>query len=326
MKVHPMWDEYPALRAELAATLSLIDKNITIRHSEVQNKIKDLLSGGGKMLRPAYSLLFSQFASDRDPVKSQAVAAAIEVLHLATLVHDDVVDEAAVRRSEETINIAYTNRVAVYTGDYLFTICFNLLQNYVEDASSLKLDTNGMETILMGELNQMSNKYQVNMRMRDYFRQIKGKTAELFALSCYSGAYQATEDVRFAQQAYRIGQNIGIAFQLIDDILDFSKDSDKIGKPVMQDLQNGIYTAPLLYALQTKRQEIEPYLLKEDTITAEEAEQVLQMVHEAGGVDEAKRLAKKYTDKALNQIKKLPETEAKRMISSITEQSLHREF
>lgn len=326
MKVHPMWDEYPALRDELAATLSLIEKNITIRHTEVQNKIKELLSGGGKMLRPAYSLLFSQFAPERNAEKAQAVAAALEVLHLATLVHDDVVDEAATRRGEETINTTYNNRIAVYTGDYLFTVCFGLLQEYVQDASRLQLDTKGMETILMGELNQLSNKYQTDMRMRDYFRQIKGKTAELFALSCYSGAFQATEDTRFAQQAYRIGQQIGIAFQLIDDILDYSQDSEKIGKPVMQDLQNGIYTAPLLYALRTKRKEIQPYLLKRDQITPAETEWVLQLVHEAGGVEQARQLAKKYTDKALKQIEKLPDIEAKRTLSRITAQSLRRDF
>lgn len=326
MNVHPMWDEYPALREELAATLSLIDKSITIKHPEIRARINELLSGGGKMLRPAYSLLFSQFGAERDKEKARAVAAVVEVLHLATLVHDDVIDESAVRRGMNTINHSHSNRVAVYTGDYLFTVCFHLLRDYAPDAGRLQLDHKGMETILMGELNQMSNKYRLDMRMRDYFRQIKGKTAELFALSCYSGAYQATDDMRFAHYAYQIGQNIGTAFQLIDDLLDYTQDSEKIGKPVMQDLRNGIYTAPLLYALQKKRAEIEPYLLKKDQITDEEAQRVLRIVHESGGVEEARQLAKKYTKKALKQIKQLPENEAKTMISKITAQMIDRDF
>lgn len=325
MNVHPMWDEYPALRNELAETIQLIEKQITIRHPDVQQKIKELLTGGGKLLRPAYSILFSQFAKERDPKKAQAVAAAIEVLHLATLVHDDVVDEAATRRGQDTFNAAYGNRIAIYTGDYLFTVCFNLLQEYVADASILQLDSNGMETILLGELNQMTNKYQTNMRMRDYFRQVKGKTAELFALSCYSGAYQATENKKLAQQAYRIGQNIGVAFQLIDDNLDYNENSEKIGKPVLQDLRNGIYTAPLLYALQTNRDELLPYLLKKDQITDEEALRVLALVKEARGIEEAQRLAAKYTQKALKQIQQLPDEMPRNLLSNITEQILQRE-
>lgn len=326
MNVHPMWDEYPALREELAATLSLIEKSMTIKHPEIRARINELLSGGGKMLRPAYSLLFSQFGTERDEEKARAVAAMVEVLHLATLVHDDVIDESAVRRGADTINHSHSNRVAVYTGDYLFTVCFHLLRDYAPDADRLQLDRKGMETILMGELNQMSNKYRLDMRMRDYFRQIKGKTAELFALSCYSGAYQSTNDTRFANRAYQIGQNIGTAFQLIDDLLDYTQDSEKIGKPVMQDLRNGIYTAPLLYALQKNRAEIEPYLLKKDQITDEEAQRVLRIVHESGGVEEARQLSKKYTKKALKQIKQLPENEAKTMISKITAQMIDRDF
>lgn len=326
MKVHPMWDDYPALSKELSATVSLIKKQVTIQHPEINQKINQMLTGGGKLLRPAYSILFSQFGDSYDAKKSQAVAAAVEIIHTATLIHDDVIDESSVRRGQSSINAAYSNRIAVYTGDYLFTLCFQLLQEYVEDASVIQLNAKGMEVILMGELNQLTNKYNTNMRMRDYFRQIKGKTAELFGLSCFSGAYHATKDQKFAEQAYRIGHNIGVAFQLIDDVLDYTEESEQLGKPALQDLRNGIYTAPLIYAMRNNRPAIEPLLANKEEIHDDEVAQVLQIIQQAGGIEETRLLAQKYTKKALKQIQNLPNIEAKHILSNITEQVLNRNF
>ncbi|WP_373739603.1 polyprenyl synthetase family protein [Jeotgalibaca porci] len=322
MKVHPMWDAYPALRYELEATISLIDQQVTIKNEEVQHKIKEMLFSGGKLLRPAYSLLFSELSKERNPERARAVAAALEVLHMATLVHDDVIDESAKRRGQETLNSAYGNRIAVYTGDYLFTLCFRLLQDHADSARELDLDTKGMEKILLGELNQMDRKYDSNMRMRDYLNQIQGKTAQLFALSCYSGAYNTP----YARQAYQIGSNIGMAFQITDDILDFASDDSKTGKPVLQDVKNGIYTAPVLYAKMKRRSDLLPLLEKGEAITNDELNKVYEIVVASGGLTEAQALARKYTRKALKQIEKLPESVTQRTISLITEQMLNREY
>ncbi|WP_373711143.1 polyprenyl synthetase family protein [Jeotgalibaca porci] len=321
MKVHPMWDAYPALRYELEATISLIDQQVTIKNEEVQHKIKEMLFSGGKLLRPAYSLLFSELSKERNPERARAVAAALEVLHMATLVHDDVIDESAKRRGQETLNSAYGNRIAVYTGDYLFTLCFRLLQDHADSARELDLDTKGMEKILLGELNQMDRKYDSNMRMRDYLNQIQGKTAQLFALSCYSGAYNTP----YARQAYQIGSNIGMAFQITDDILDFASDDSKTGKPVLQDVKNGIYTAPVLYAKMKRRSDLLPLLEKGEAITNDELNKVYEIVVASGGLAEAQALAGKYTRKALKQIEKLPESVSQRTLSLITEQMLNRE-
>lgn len=324
--VHPMWDAYPELREELKATVALIEENITIKNTEVEERIKGLLFSGGKLLRPAYSILFSKLNPERDEQKARALAAAIEVLHMATLIHDDVIDEAGMRRGEATLNAAYSNRVAVYAGDYLFTVSFKLLQNYVKEASALQLDSRGMENILMGELNQMSKRYKVDMRMRDYLSQIKGKTAQLFALSCYAGASQAADSKQLANLAYQIGNNIGMAFQITDDILDFSPTDRQIGKPIMQDVRNGVYTAPLIYALQRERAKLTSYLEKREALSGEEAERVLHIVTASGGLEEARRLARKYTQKALQQIHRLPDSPYRETLSRITEQILKRNF
>ncbi len=322
MKVHPMWDAYPALRYELEATISLIDQQVTIKNEEVQHKIKEMLFSGGKLLRPAYSLLFSELSKERNPERARAVAAALEVLHMATLVHDDVIDESAKRRGQETLNSAYGNRIAVYTGDYLFTLCFRLLQDYADSARELDLDTKGMEKILLGELNQMDRKYDSNMRMRDYLNQIQGKTAQLFALSCYSGAYNSP----YARQAYQIGSNIGMAFQITDDILDFASDDSKTGKPILQDVKNGIYTAPVLYAKKKRGSDLLPLLEKGEAITNDELNAVYEIVVASGGLAEAQALAGKYTRKALKQIEKLPESVTQKTLSLITEQMIKREY
>ena len=321
MKVHPMWDAYPALRYELEATISLIDQQVTIKNEEVQHKIKEMLFSGGKLLRPAYSLLFSELSKERNPERARAVAAALEVLHMATLVHDDVIDESAKRRGQETLNSAYGNRIAVYTGDYLFTLCFRLLQDHADSARELDLDTKGMEKILLGELNQMDRKYDSNMRMRDYLNQIQGKTAQLFALSCYSGAYNSP----YARQAYQIGSNIGMAFQITDDILDFASDDSKTGKPILQDVKNGIYTAPVLYAKKKRGSDLLPLLEKGEAITNDELNAVYEIVVASGGLAEAQALAGKYTRKALKQIEKLPESVTQKTLSLITEQMIKRE-
>lgn len=321
MKVHPMWDAYPALRYELEATISLIDQQVTIKNEEVQHKIKEMLFSGGKLLRPAYSLLFSELSKERNPERARAVAAALEVLHMATLVHDDVIDESAKRRGQETLNSAYGNRIAVYTGDYLFTLCFRLLQDHADSARELDLDTKGMEKILLGELNQMDRKYDSNMRMRDYLNQIQGKTAQLFALSCYSGA----SNTPYARQAYQIGSNIGMAFQITDDILDFASDDSKTGKPILQDVKNGIYTAPVLYAKMKRGSDLLPLLEKGEAITNDELNAVYEIVVASGGLAEAQALAGKYTRKALKQIEKLPESVTQKTLSLITEQMIKRE-
>lgn len=323
MKIHPMWKKYPFLQAELKACNALIEKNITIKNKDVHQKITQLLSSGGKMLRPAYTIMFSQYKKEADSKKAQAIAAAIEVLHLATLVHDDVIDESPLRRGQETINAKYDNRVAVYTGDYLFTVCFRLLSDYVEDAGTLQFDKNGMEKILVGELKQMDMTFNPKMTMRNYLHQIQGKTAQLFALSCYAGAYDRDFE-KLAQAAYQIGNNIGMAFQIIDDILDYTQNTDVMGKPIMNDFKKGIYTAPLLFAMQENRKAFEPYIAKKEMITEEELKEVYQLVKLYHGEEKAKELADKYTQKALKQIKRLPENPIKEQLLTITEQALIR--
>lgn len=324
MKIHPLWEAYPELKSELEATVNLMENSITIRNKDIEKTIIELIHSGGKLLRPAYTILFSKFGSKPDSEKIQAVAAALEILHMATLIHDDVVDDSPLRRGTLTIQAKYRKDVAVYAGDYLFTVCFKLLSKYSSSIESIQIDTRGMERILMGELDQMHLRYNQKITMRQYLTQISGKTAQLFALSCFSGALEGGSTEKFARSCYYIGSHIGMAFQIMDDILDYSQSAEIFGKPVLEDVRQGVYSAPLIFALRKNPKAFAPYLSKKADMTNEDIQTVHQLVVTLGGVSQAQELAEKYTRKALKGIDKLPDIPEKEQISEITKSLLGR--
>lgn len=302
MKLHPMWENYPALSKELTETLKRMEETVRLKNKPVEQAIKETIHAGGKLLRPAYQLLFSQFGPEQDRDKAIALAASIEMLHTATLIHDDIVDEADLRRGQPNIRSQFGNVVSVYAGDYLFVCCFKLLSDYSTSLKSLQLNSRSMEKVLNGELGQMDDRYNYELSVKEYLENISGKTAELFQLSCSVGAFESGTSERFAKKAGDIGLSIGMAFQIIDDILDYTKESQEIGKPVLEDMRQGVYS------LQKNKQSLLPYLEKKTEMTEEDIEAVRKIVERTGGVGEAKKLAAAYTEKALKEIKKLPDT------------------
>ena len=326
MNLHPMWDKYPQLQPELKQTLHLMEQAVNLKNKPVQEAILTMIQAGGKLLRPAYQLLFSQFGPENNREKAIALAASIEMLHTASLIHDDIVDDADTRRNLPTIRATFGNNVAVYAGDYLFVTCFKLMADYASSMNSLQVNSRSMEKILSGELGQMDDHYNLNVTVNEYLENISGKTAELFALSCSVGAFESGTSKQFAKQAYDIGQEIGLAFQMIDDILDYTQNSQSIGKPVLEDVRQGIYSLPLIYALQEKRTELLPLLTKKDQMTTEDTLQVYEIVHQCQGVEKAQKLAEKYTAQALKNIQKLPNNpqKTKETLLVITEKILNR--
>lgn len=307
MKLHQMWESYPTLKKELHSTLKLMNATVKLPNKEVEKAVLAMIRSGGKMLRPAYQLLFSQFGDEKDQKKTIALAAAIELLHTATLIHDDIVDEAVTRRNLPTIKTQFGNHTAVYAGDYLFVCCFKLLSTYASSLNSIQSNVKSMEKVLSGELGQLNNRYDLQMTIDQYIENISGKTAELFALSCFVGAYESGTSEHFAKKCYSIGKNIGIAFQIVDDILDYSQSSETLGKPVLEDVRQGVYSLPLLYAFKKNKADLLPYLEKKEQITNEDIQMIYQLVHSAQGVSSAQQLAQHYTKKALIEIQQLPD-------------------
>ncbi|HGE6729048.1 TPA: polyprenyl synthetase family protein [Enterococcus faecium] len=326
MKLHPMWENYPALSKELTETLKRMEETVRLKNKPVEQAIKETIHAGGKLLRPAYQLLFSQFGPEQDRDKAIALAASIEMLHTATLIHDDIVDEADLRRGQPNIRSQFGNVVSVYAGDYLFVCCFKLLSDYSTSLKSLQLNSRSMEKVLNGELGQMDDRYNYELSVKEYLENISGKTAELFQLSCSVGAFECGTSERFAKKAGDIGLSIGMAFQIIDDILDYTKESQEIGKPVLEDMRQGVYSLPLIYSLQKNKPKLLPYLEKKAAMTEEDVDAVRKIVEHTGGVEEARKLAASYTEKALKEIKKLPATSlrTKENLFSLTQLILDR--
>ena len=323
MKIHPMWHEYPTLAPELASALTLIEKQITTNSTPVAKAIMEMINGGGKLLRPAYCLLFSRF-QDTDREKMIALAAAIETLHTATLIHDDIIDKSPTRRNQVTIQKQFGPDTAVYAGDYLFVVCFKLLAHYASSLRSIQQDSGSMEKILKGELDQMATRYQTQITINDYLKQVSGKTGQLFALSCFVGAYESGGTTNFAKTAEKIGMNIGIAFQLLDDILDYTSDGETLGKPVYEDVRSGVYSAPLILAMQRDRQAFLPLLAKKEHISDTEMIQLRDLVIKYEGVKQAYTMAQQRTELATAGLQKLPAGAARDDLIRLTESLLNR--
>ena len=327
MTLHSMWEPFPTLQKDLTKTLALMENALHIKNKDVEQAIIEMIRAGGKLLRPAYQILFAQFGAEKDENKILALAAAIEMLHTATLIHDDIVDDSDLRRNLPTVRARFGNATAVYAGDYLFVACFRMMANYATSMKSLQMNSRSMEKILAGELGQMDKHYYTEVTIDDYLENISGKTAELFALSCAIGAFESGSTQMFAKKASEIGHDIGMAFQILDDILDYSQDRDAIGKPVLEDVRQGIYSLPLLYALEQNPTALKPLLAKKEQMTPDEALAVLHIVEETKGVERAQKLATKYTDDALKAIQKLPNHPdgVKETLLQITKLILHRE-
>ena len=300
----------------------MMHASITIENQQIREAIWAVLESGGKMVRPAYLILFSMWNENRNKEEVHAVAAALELLHVATLLHDDVIDEADTRRGQETISARFGNRVAIYAGDYLLTVCYQLLSKYSPDLAGIQLPTDGMMRVVEGELLQMEESYKTDVTVQDYLKRIDGKTAQLFMLSCMMG--ERFSGMGELERARHIGNSIGMAFQLLDDILDYEVSSSEFGKPVLEDVAQGVYTMPLIASLQKCEKELLPLLEKKNQLTAPDRLAIQKLVVNAGGVETAKDFASKYTMKAIHQIEKLPEANAKSMLLEITRQLLER--
>ena len=233
-----------------------------------------------------------------------------------------MIDEADMRRGQETVNSRYGNRVAIYAGDFVLTSCYQLLSTHLSDLDGISLPTNGMARVVEGELAQMRNRYRYDLGLQEYLKRIEGKTAQLFMVSCYMGAKLGQMDD--ALRAKKIGQQIGMAFQILDDILDYQVTPQEFGKPVLEDVAQGVYTAPLIYAMEKESQKIIPLLEKKQAISEQERVLLRKLVHDSGGLQKAQQLAQQYTKQALSQIDRLPESDRKETITQLTKQLLER--
>lgn len=324
MTTYQNWQNNETLIKDLQAVEKMINQHIRIKNKQIEAQIKQVTNNHGKMLRPLFVILTSKMGSNYDHDKTIALAAAMETLHMATLIHDDVIDQADTRRQIPTLHTVKDNRYAIYAGDYLFSICFNMLSKYAEEFNLLNYNARTMEKVLIGELDQLEARFTPPKSVKRYLSRISGKTAQLFAVSCYIGATESGASLRDRQRAYNMGKYIGMAFQIIDDILDFKGDEKNVGKPVMADIRQGIFTLPLIYSYQQQPDAVSALLKRPKPYTDETIHALEQQIIQTQALDAAQKLAERYTHKALTTLSKLPEGSYKVILKQIISDMLER--
>lgn len=292
--------------------------------STLNNAVEDLIEGGGKRLRPILVLLAGQFGKSEGD-KLLSIAAGVELLHMATLVHDDIIDEAKLRRGQITTQERFGKNVAVFVGDYLLSKSYTLFTEQLSRHSLIKLNKI-VKLVCVGEIDQFEEKYDVDLTIYDYLRRIRRKTALLFAVSTYIGAYESGLRGKSLYYLYNFALEMGMTFQIQDDLLDFAGQEKKTGKRLDQDMAAGIYTLPVICLLEKKKYNNQlRKILNKNKITIDEIAVVTSMVYESSAFDESIELGQKFLDKAINNLNKLPDIEARAEMKYILDWQLKRQ-
>ncbi|MFH1700165.1 MAG: polyprenyl synthetase family protein [Candidatus Zixiibacteriota bacterium] len=294
----------PVVR-DLKAFDHRLNKFLSADSKLISSIIKHIMSARGKRLRPVILFLSTRGGGYTSP-KMVDAALAIELIHTATLLHDDVVDESDIRRGQDSVNHRWTNLISVLMGDFLFSRAFGILVG-TESQDLIRSISYATERVSYGELRQVEEVANYKLSEKDYLKIISDKTASLFATACEAGPILKKAERRDRKRFYGFGENIGIAFQIADDLLDYVGDARKIGKSIGSDLIQGKVTLPLIYALSksmpTTRNEITKSL--SNGIDKQGINKILKFVTEQGGIDYAYRAAHKYSQRAGNSCDKM---------------------
>lgn len=324
-----------AARAErllelIAPKLQLVEEELRRNFQSHIKTISDvgehILLGGGKRLRPALLLLASRmlrYEGYRDVI----YGAVIEFIHTATLVHDDIIDEAAIRRGRTSINYRWGNHLTVLVGDYLYTHSMNLALAE-GNLDVLRLLSNVTIKMIEGEILGLEQNGRTDLTIDDYFEIVNRKTAALFGACCRIPAYltDATEPNAAALQAY--GYNLGVCFQLIDDLLDFTSSTEVLGKPALSDLKEGKLTLPLILALPratARERELVTQVAALKSFDGIDPAEISEIARKYDALDETRAIARDYAQRARTALDAFPSSQAKETLELALEFVMERD-
>ncbi|MDO9493895.1 polyprenyl synthetase family protein [Acetobacterium sp.] len=294
----------------------MINETLLDTDELIQAMMQHLTLGVGKNLR---AMLLLGSAMDEEGFVSQdavIAGAAVEILHLATLVHDDIIDEADIRRGQASLQKKFGKKEAVICGDYLFCIAIAMVSEISNHyPEKLKEFTHAMTKICLGELRQFKHNSDTDLSVINYLKIIAGKTSALFSLAMYSGAIINGSSDKEARFMGRIGHNMGLAFQILDDCADYESDVEVTKKSVKHDLAEEVITLPLIFAF-LKKPELKHQIQKQQLTVAEINEIIAEVVN-VGGVSMAHDVAEKYYRKAKKMIDTLPNKHQRLLIGEI---------
>lgn len=317
-------DIYAPIRDDLEKVREGLRSISRIDFSWLSEQLTYVVRGGGKGIRPALTLLAGRFYH-YDLKYLLPMAASVELMHTATLVHDDAIDKSVVRRGQPTINKMWGDEDAILLGDYLFAKAGEFVSD-TESPRVIKLFSQTLATISSGEINQLLDAFKIRQTREDYFRRIARKTASLFCLATESGAILSRASEESVKQLREYGQNLGIAFQIVDDILDFTGTEEKLGKPVGSDLTQGTLTLPAMLVLERLPGDNPVRRALAHKGNQKYVAEAIRLIKSSPIVDECYQTAADYCARARENLKGLPESDARQSLISLADYVLERDI
>lgn len=291
--------------AEMAQFVDIFEGSLSKPDGLLGEVLQHILQRGGKRMRPILTLLIAKALAPKAGQsalneKTLHAACSLELLHTASLVHDDVVDESDERRGQKSVNASYTNRIAILVGDYILSTSLNETALTHDAEMTMVLSELG-QTLSEGEVIQIQNISNMDFSIDRYYSIIKRKTAALFEACCHLGGLSVNADAEMIAKAREFGQNIGIIFQIRDDIFDYY-DNAEIGKPTGNDMREGKLTLPVLYVLNNidndRAKELAKKVKKQEA-SDEEISELIELTKQLGGIDYARKMMEEFYQKAI---------------------------
>mgnify|MGYP001209478881 CR=1 FL=1 len=314
------------MAADLAAVEAALRNEIDADPKEVAAPMGDLFAAGGKRLRPALVLLSAKFGRyDLDQLKPAAMA--VELTHAATLVHDDVIDRSSVRRGRPTVAATLGDEPAIVIGDFYFAKAYEHAAR-TRSSEAVAILARAVMEICAGEVRQQAIRYHYSTDVDEYMRRIQAKTATLLAASCDIGAQIAAVPQAQRKALSRYGQELGLAFQIADDVLDYLGSADEIGKPIGHDIAEGFATLPLMLAMEDTRaaEGLKEILHDGRKLAAQEANQIVQLVRESHAPERALERARDHAARARKELETIQGGEARSSLAALTDYVVSRKL
>ena len=301
----------------------LIHGRLTSDDAFVGRFLSHASRGKGKRLR-ARLVLLSAAAVGSTSARAERLASALEILHLATLAHDDVIDNAADRRHRPSLNARFGTETAVLVGDLMFARAMNLL---IDDMPTQlnRIIARAVTQVCLGEIQETKFLNKPNLHPAHYLEMIGNKTASLLSACCAGGAVVGKSAPRFSRALAEYGRNFGMAFQIQDDLLDITGEKARVGKPVGLDLREGRVTLPVIYGLRSARRQVRQAVLREIRRPAPRQRVLGQILETCGVLDRCRSLARAYAEKAGKALKPLPGSEAKQELLNLAAFAVERD-
>lgn len=325
LSINSLQDILSLLEGDLLAVDALIHKTLSSEVPLIETIAQHIVDSGGKRLRPMLVVLSAKACGYENGNEHYELAVVIEFIHTATLLHDDVIDKSQLRRGNDTANMIWGNPASVLVGDFLYSRAFQLLASRT-NIPVMKLLANATNRLVEAEVKQLMNQHDPNIQEDEYFKVIDGKTGRLFQAATQIGAMLGNDDEHVHTSLANYGLNLGIAFQIIDDLLDYTASPEKLGKNIGDDFAEGKLTLPLIHALRHAPDHLKQYIrecINSDNQTFD-INPIIEALTLTGAEKHTHAVAISYMAKAKAALQKIPNSVYKKALEQLCDFVLER--